>query len=339
MENSELLSIIVTVCGLLCFGVVFTLLYLAYRKSTVSQIETGKRDIDLIDAALREKDPKVSRRRKIMGIVRNVLFGIFLAVIIPLLVLLVIDRVSAGPVFEKGVMVVASGSMSQRNPANDYLQTEGLNDQFNTYDVIVIQKVHTADQLKQYDVIAYRGRDGKTIIHRIREVIDVSDGSPGGVRFITRGDSNNADDYYRPNLNDVIGVYTGGRAKTVGIFVMFAQSVPGIVTVVAVLYSLLMVDYVSRGIEKVEQARIDKLLSALEDVSDVGELKAEFREIIYYKGYEYHFNEKGFVKKSTVPPGEQTTEPNEMLKIFDDGTTQLSKTIQIETRDPNEKKK
>ena len=70
-------------------------------------------------------------------------------------------------------------------------------------------------------------------------------------------------------------------------------------------------------------------------------MKAEYREVIYYKGYEYHFNEKGFIKKSEVPSGEQTTEPiepNEMLKIFDDGETQLSKKILIETKmDPKEK--
>lgn len=339
MEQSELIAIIVTIVGLLCFGGVFTLLYFSYRKSSVNQIETGKRDIDLIDAALREKDPKIKKRRKISGILRTALFVLFLAIIIPVLIISVIGRFTTEPVFDEGLIVVASGSMSQRNEANTYLDTEHLDNQFNTYDVIVIRKVKSAEELKQYDVIAYRDRDGKTtIIHRIREIIEVSDGSPGGVRFITRGDSNNSDDFYRPNLDDVMGVYTGGRAQTIGIFVMFVQSVPGIITIAAVLYCLVMVDIVSRKIEKIEQDRIDKLMGAIEDVTDAKELKAEFREIIYYHGYEYHFDEKGFVKKSEVPPGEQTTEPNEMLKIFDDGTTTVSKSIQIETRIDTRKK-
>lgn len=338
MQQSELISIVVTFFGLLCFAGVFTLLYFSYKKSTVAQIETGKRDIDLIDAAIKEKDPKVTRRRKAFAVVRTVLFAVFLAVIIPVLILSVIGKITKGPVFEKGILVVASASMSQRNPANTYLETEHLENRFNTYDVIVIQKVKKAEDLKQYDVIAYRNGEGTTIIHRIREIIPVSDGSPGGVRFITRGDSNNADDYYRPNLNDVVGVYTGGRARTVGIFVMFLQSVPGMVTIVAVLYCLFMIDTVSRRIEKAEQARIDRLMSVIEDLTDVADLKAAYLEIIYYKGYEYHFNERGFVKKSEVPPGEQTTEPNEMLKIIDDGASRHTQIIPIETRTKDEKK-
>ena len=338
MQQSELISIVVTFFGLLCFAGVFTLLYFAYRKSTVAQIETGKRDIDLLDAAIKEKDPKVQRRRKAFAIVRTVLFVLFLVVMIPVLIFSVIGKFTKGPVFQRGILVVASPSMSERNPVNTYLTSEGLNDQFDTYDVIVIEKVERAEDLKQYDIIAYRNAEGTTIIHRIREVISVSDGSPGGVRFITRGDSNNTDDYYRPNLDDVVGVYTGGRARTIGIFVMFLQSVPGMLTIVAVIGCLFMVDTVSRKIEKTEQDRIDKLMAAIEDLSDVKDLRAEYHEIIYCKGYEYHFNEKGFVKKSQVPPGEQTTEPNEMLRIIDDGAIRQTKIIPIETRMNDEKK-
>ncbi len=338
MEQSELISIIVTFFGLLCFAGVFTLLYLSYRKSTVTQIETGKRDIDLIDAAIKEKDPKVTRRRKAFAVARTVLFVLFLVIMIPVLLISVIGRFTREPVFDRGILVVASGSMSERNPANTYLDTAGLYDQFDTYDIIVIQKVKDAEELSQYDVIAFRDNKGTTIIHRIREVISVGDGSPGGVRFVTRGDSNNSDDYYRPNLNDVIGVYTGHRARTVGIFVMFLQSIPGIITIVALIYCLFMVDNISRKIEKAEQARIDQLMGVIEDLSEVKDLRAEYLEIIYYKGYEYHFNEKGFVKKSEVPAGEQTTEPNEMLKIIDDGASRLSKIIPIQTRIKDEKK-
>lgn len=336
MEQQELIAIIVTFVGLLCFGAVFTLLYFAYKRSTTTQIETGKRDIDLIDAAIKEKDPKVQRRRKISGIVRTVLFVLFLAIIIPVLIMSVIGKFTVKPIFDKGIIVVASGSMSERNPANSYLDENNLNDQFNTYDLIVIKKVNSADELKKYDVIAYRNNKGTTIIHRIVDVIETQS---GGVRFETRGDSNNSSDSYRPDISDVIGVYTGGRVKTVGIFVMFLQSVPGILTVASLIYCLIMVDNVSRKIEKVEQARIDKLMGAIEDLSDVKDLKAEYLEIIHYKGFEYHFNEKGFIKKSEVPVGEQTPEPNEMLKTIDDGATKVTKSIIIETKQIETRKK
>ena len=129
MQQSELISIVVTFFGLLCFAGVFTLLYFAYRKSTVNQIETGKRDIDLIDAAIKEKDPKVTRRRKAFAIVRTVLFVLFLVIIIPVLILSIIGKFTKGPVFDRGILVVASASMSQRNPVNTYLDTEQLDNQ------------------------------------------------------------------------------------------------------------------------------------------------------------------------------------------------------------------
>lgn len=46
--------------------------------------------------------------------------------------------------------------MSQQNEANTYLKTNNLNNQFNTYDIIQIQKYKDVDQVKLYDVVAYR---------------------------------------------------------------------------------------------------------------------------------------------------------------------------------------
>ena len=39
------------------------------------------------------------------------------------------------------VMVVATGSMGYKNEANDYLFTYDLDDQFQQYDIIVLEKV------------------------------------------------------------------------------------------------------------------------------------------------------------------------------------------------------
>lgn len=48
------------------------------------------------------------------------------------------------------VMVVASNSMSYKNEANSYLFDDslGLNNQFNTYDLIILEKVNNETDLK-----------------------------------------------------------------------------------------------------------------------------------------------------------------------------------------------
>ena len=42
---------------------------------------------------------------------------------------------------DRAVMVVATGSMGYKNEANDYLFNRGLNNQFQQYDIIVLEKV------------------------------------------------------------------------------------------------------------------------------------------------------------------------------------------------------
>ena len=80
--------------------------------------------------------------------------------------------------------------MSQQNEANTYLKTNNLNNQFNTYDIIQIQKYKDVDQVKLYDVVAYRNDENIVIVHRVIEIKETD----GAKTFITQGDSNNASD-------------------------------------------------------------------------------------------------------------------------------------------------
>ena len=133
----------------------------------------------------------------------------------------------------QGILVVASGSMSEKNEANGYLIENNLNNQFNTYDTIVIKKVRYESDLALYDVIAFVDSEGKTVIHRI---IDIEFGTDGRIHYETRGDSNNASDKFRPCIDDIQGKYTGKKIPVIGMFALFMQSPIGIKTVVGLLY-------------------------------------------------------------------------------------------------------
>ena len=332
MAALEIISIVATFLGVTCFSVVFTILYQSYVRSSVSQIEAGKRDIELMDTALRDKTQKEKRKRKISSAIKTALFVLFLMIVIPVFVLSLINRFANDkPILGKTFMVVASGSMSVKHEENEYLVTNDLNDQFQRYDIIILEQVKSPSELKKYDIIAYRNDEGVNIIHRIIEV----SGSGENVRYTTRGDANNATDEYKPEFGDVIGAYRGVRLSTVGIVVLFLQSYSGIITVVALLYCLFMIDHVSKKIETCEEKRLKQLTDAIDSDEETAKaMRAEFKETIYYRGFAYRFDETGYLGKTeltegTMPEG-GTLEEDTMMKVYDDGTP--SQIITIETR-------
>ncbi|MCH5163793.1 MAG: signal peptidase I [Clostridiales bacterium] len=322
MQPLEIISIIATFAGVACFSIVFTVLYQSYVHSTIAQVESGKRDIELLDATLNERSERTKKIKKILFIVRTTVFVLFLIIIIPLFMFALITRIAGDrPIFGKTIMIVASGSMGKKNEDNDYLLD--LNDQIDKYDIIVLEKVGSIDDLKLYDIIAYKNKDGTNIIHRIVAI----NGGGDNAQLIMRGDANNVNDDYKPKLSDVIGVYRGRRIPLAGVIVMFLQSYSGIITVVALLYCLFMIDIVSRKIDRCETKRTNQLLSAIDsDEFSAKGMRAEFKETIYYRGYAYRFDETGFIDKTEIT-GDQPDDT--MIKVYDGSEPQK---ILIETR-------
>ena len=299
MTALEIIAVIVTAIGVLSFSIIFTILYSSYQTATVSEINAGKRDLDIIDEAIYERKPEVKRRKNFIRILRRVLFWLAVIVITPTFIFAVYSRIMGGvPMFgDKAIMVVASGSMSEKHPTNaSYLSS--YDNQFNTYDMIILEKVETSADLKKYDVIAFVNDDGVNIIHRI---IGIEYGA-NGVKYTTRGDANDADDKYHPTFDDVLGKYAGTRVPLVGVFVMFLQSYSGIITICALVYCLIMVDKKTEKV-RVAFAERQKLLDSaihFDEITSVDDIRPQFTEIIYYKGFAYTFGENGFTEKSLI---------------------------------------
>jgi len=307
MTTVEIIALVVTFIGVVSFAAVFTILYSSYAHSYIQEIQTGKKDLDLIEDYFYEKQEKVKRKKKIVHIVKSTFFYLALIIIIPVFVFSIFNRInhSATMINNKAIMVVTSGSMSQKNKANEYLTVNHLDNQFNTYDIVVLDKVTSPTQLKQYDIIAFVNDQGINVIHRIVSIENVN----GETRYITRGDSNNATDRYQPKFQDIIGKYSTNRVRTLGIFVMFFQSYPGMITVVAVIYCIIMFDKQSSKINAAHQQRIELLEKVIDynDTIDVQSINLEFQETLYYQGQAYSFNEEGFVGKKEVESSEETS--------------------------------
>jgi len=293
-------------------------------------------DIDLIDQAIYEERQKKKKTKRTLSIVLKVVEYCVLGVLAFGIGIGIYSRVTKNyiPIGDETMIVVASGSMSQKNEANSYLVENNLDNQFNTYDVVQIRKYESQFDVKQYDVVAFLNSKGTTIIHRVISVEEVF----GDRYFITRGDSNNTSDngsQYDVYLSykDIIGYYTGVRIKTVGVVVVFLQSNSGMVTVVAVLYSLIMQDYFKNKYDKASNERTNTLIELLNyDLKTEGtdDLNSSYKEILIYKGIEYKFEAGKFIEKSDSKC--ETISECEMEVIVEDGgvVTTKRKTINPE---------
>lgn len=297
MKSTEIISLIVTFIGIFSFATIFTILYGNYASMSIKELKSGKRDIELIDEVVYERQEKVKRRNEIVGTIKNVFFYLTLFIVVPVFIFSLISRFTNNAIMigDRTVMVVASGSMSYKAETNDYLVTNNLNDQFSKYDIIILEKVDSAAELKVYDTIAFVNDKGTNIIHRIKSI--KYDGS-----YETRGDAVEVSDSYNPVFPDVIGRYTGKKIGGIGMFVLFFQSYAGIITIVSLVYCLLMIDRMSEKINKVQLERIEYLEKALGllDETEAKTMQAAYSETIYYKGFAYQFKDGEFISKDEI---------------------------------------
>ena len=296
MTSLEIISLIVTLIGVASFSAIFTILYGTYSKSTIHEIKIGIKDVEIIGEVIYERKEKVIKRKKRNKLIRNILFYAVLVIVVPIFIFSIINRITNNSIMigNRGIIVVASGSMSEQHKANTYLINNNLNNQFNTYDIIIIEKVENPSELNVYDVIAFENDEGINVIHRIRD----KKYGPDGVHYITRGDSNNKDDSFQPMFENVIGKYTNKKISGIGVFIMFFQSYSGIITVLSIVYCMIMIDRMSNKINKVQEARI-KFLEEIIDYSEENNIEKfykEFISVVYYNGKAFTFGRNGLVK-------------------------------------------
>lgn len=308
MSQTDIIALIVTIIGVLAFALVISILYKHYIDTSISQIERGDRDIEFIDKLIYENNPKVRKKQKATEIVKNVFYYAFLAFLIPIFGLSIYSKIKNNVTSFGGnsLLVVASGSMSKKDPSNTYLFNYDLNNQFQTYDMIVVNKVKEVTDLKVYDVIAYRNDKGINIIHRIK---DIKTNSDGEIYFITRGDANSGDDVYHPVFKDIIGRYNNKRIPGLGIFVMFFQSYIGIIAIASVVYMMIYINIYNRKLDNVIYER-EMMLDKLFDVEKLNdetykEMELNIESSLFYRGETYIFDRNGFKEKHLMTEEEK----------------------------------
>ena len=123
--------------------------------------------------------------------------------------------------------VVKSPSMSYIHKDNTKLKELGIDDQIQTYDLVLTHHLPPEDELELYDIVLYESDDGRFIIHRIVDIEEPNANHPDCRYFVLQGDANRIPDRIPVYYTQMRGIYRGERVPFVGSFVMFMQSPAG----------------------------------------------------------------------------------------------------------------
>lgn len=303
MTSLEILSIVTTFICLVSFSTVFIILFRSYFKSIEKNIIEGKEDIELIDAALLKEKNKKKKSKRVLSIIWKITSYSIIGLLVVFFSFSLITRFTSNslPFNNSTLVTIASGSMSEKNPSNTYLIDNNLDNQFDTYDMIGITKYKSEDEVKLYDVIAFKSNKNKTVIHRIINIENID----GKNYYTTRGDSNSTSDnntLYGSYLTyeSFVGYYNGLRIKGIGAFVIFLQSGSGIITVASILVCFIMFDSYKSKADKAMNKRTNMLIELIDDDIDTKEIKTKFKQELIYKGNKYTFENGELVSKDIV---------------------------------------
>ncbi len=152
--------------------------------------------------------------------------------------------------------VVLSDSMSFKHRDNTYLEENGLDDQFATFDLVFIEKLPDEFELELYDIVVYEYHD-ELIIHRIVGIEEPNENHPDRRHFMLKGDASKYSDEYPVLYEQMRAVYNGKHIKYIGSFFAFMQSPAGYLCLLLVIFAVVATPIAEK---KLLQAKTERLI-------------------------------------------------------------------------------
>lgn len=151
--------------------------------------------------------------------------------------------------------VVLSDSMSFKNKANTYLTENGLDNQFETFDLIFVEKLPDEFELELFDIVVYEHHDD-LIIHRIVGIEEPNEEHPNSRHFLLQGDASQFSDEYPVLYEQMRAIYKGKHIKFVGSFFAFMQSPAGYLCILLIIFAVIATPIAEK---KLLQAKTQRL--------------------------------------------------------------------------------
>lgn len=232
----------------------FSYLIAALIKLTVRLVKTG-----VEDERIKEEYGKARKRKAgcLSVVIDRVVSVILCCVLFAMFAFSLYVNFSGAPASDTvpTLSVVQSGSMAYKNDKNLYLYKNGLDDQFRTFDLVLLYKLPPVEELELYDVVLYE-IDGTPIIHRIVG-IEKPNAEHEEYYFLLQGDALETPDRFPVYYHQMRGIYRGQNIPFVGSFVAFLQSVAGYLCILLVIFGMISIPLVEK---KVNEAKLQRLV-------------------------------------------------------------------------------
>ena len=221
----------------------------ALTKMSLKLIRHGAEDEQII----KEKQKKNKKNGNLFDMLISVLFCVVFACAF---LFSAYVSVSGNVYFDNipTIKVVNSSSMSKKHEKNEYLFKNNLNDQFDTFDVVLTYKIPDEFELKLYDIVVYEMED-ILVIHRIVEIEEPNAEHPNERWFRTQGDNVETADRFPVHYSQMRAIYRGEKIPFVGSFISFMQSPAGWLCMILMLAATVATPIIDKKLEKAREAR------------------------------------------------------------------------------------
>ena len=162
--------------------------------------------------------------------------------------------------------VVNSASMSKKHEKNTYLTENGLDDQFQTFDLILMYEIPKEEELQLYDIVAYEV-DDMLIVHRIVEIEEPNEKHPDERYFLLQGDAVESPDRFPVYYSQMRAIYRGQRVPFIGSFVSFLQSPVGWMCLILIALTIIATPIIDKKIETEWDERTNILIQKAREKS------------------------------------------------------------------------
>ena len=153
--------------------------------------------------------------------------------------------------------VVRSASMSKKHRENKYL--EGIDNQIQTFDIILTHDMPDEYELKLYDIVYYE-IDGEMVLHRIVKIEEPNEKHPDHRVFQLQGDAVRYPDMDPVLYSQMRGIYRDQKVPMIGSFIMFMQSPAGYLCILLIVIAMIATPILEK---KLERAKANRLLEIL----------------------------------------------------------------------------
>ena len=254
MTGFELYVFIICLVSFVSIVGLFSAMLFIIVRNEVKAIDRGYMDDVIIDEYTKKKKEKTR-------------FGAFQTVLLSFVVLALVFFGFTffvkfqNPTVEGSVpvpRVVLSSSMAYKNESNHYLEQHGLDDQFDTFDLIFTHELPGEFELELYDVVVYEFR-GELIVHRIVGIEEPNEQHPEHRLFQLRGDAIRYSDSDPVSYSQMRSIYKGERIPYVGSFVAFMQSPAGYLCIFLVIVGFVATPLIERYMINKRKKRFKQL--------------------------------------------------------------------------------